>query len=341
MTGVEKSKSTLPGKTAVHDPGEETVMQRFVREHPARILIKLALAIFVSEMLVMIVLSFLPPFSMMMEALVDSALLILLLSPMLYLSLFRPLMSDISERKQAQRELTRQAQKLKISNAELEQFAYVASHDLQEPLRMVSSYLQLLEHRYNDKLDADANDFIQFATDGAGRMQKLISDLLTYSRSGTHEKAFESVSCEDVLDQALANLQVAIEEENAVITHGPLPIVAADEVQLPQLFQNLIGNGIKFHGAEPPRIHVSAEQNESRWIFAVCDNGIGIDPEHREDIFQIFQRLHSREEYSGTGIGLATCKKIVQNHGGQIWVEAELNRGSEFYFTIPKITLNN
>ena len=290
-------------------------------------------------MLVMIVLSFLPSFPLMIEALVDSVLLILLLSPMLYFSLFRPLTSDIVERKHAQRELAKQAEELKISNAELEQFAYVASHDLQEPLRMVSSYLQLLEHRYSGKLDDDANDFIQFAIDGASRMQRLTSDLLTYSRVGTHQREFGPVSCEDVLDQALSNLQVAVEEESAVITRAPLPVVMADDGQLPQLFQNLIGNGIKFHGDEPPRIHVSAEQNENEWVFSVRDNGIGIDPERREDIFQIFQRLHTQEEYSGTGIGLATCKKIVEHHGGRIWVEAELNKGAGFYFTIPKTDL--
>ncbi len=339
MTGSETSDSMLPIRMAVHGSEKRAVMQWLPHEHPARILIKLALAIFVSEMLVMIALSFLPSFSVIVEALVDSALLILLLSPMLYFSLFRPLTSDIAERRRTQRELARQAEELKISNAELEQFAYVASHDLQEPLRMVSSYLQLLEHRYSGKLDNEANDFIQFAIDGATRMQRLTSDLLTYSRVGTHQREFGPVCCEDVLDQVLSNLQVAVEEESAVIIRDPLPVVVANGGQLPQLFQNLIGNGLKFHGDEPPRIYISAEENANEWVFSVRDDGIGIDPEHREDIFQIFQRLHSREQYPGTGIGLATCKKIVQNHGGRIWVEAGFDKGANFYFTIPKTDL--
>lgn len=203
---------------------------------------------------------------------------------------------------------------------------------------MVSSYVQLLERRYKGKLDDDADDFIAFAVDGANRMQKMINDLLAYSRVGTRGKPFELTNCEDVLDRVLDNLQVAIEESGATITREPLPTVMADDLQLGQLFQNLISNAVKFRGEEPPRVHISVEQNDNEWMFSVCDNGIGIDPEHAERIFAIFQRLYNRGEYPGTGIGLAICKKIVQRHGGRIWVESEPKEGSTFYFTIPEST---
>ena len=223
---------------------------------------------------------------------------------------------------------------LERSNKELEQFAYIASHDLQEPLRMVSSYVQLLSRRYKGKLDSDADDFIFYAVDGATRMQAMIQSLLTYSRVGSKGKPFEQVDCETVLDQALSNLAIIIEENKALVSHDPIPTVMADDLQLVQLFQNLIGNAIKYNDKDSPQIHVSAEQKDDEWVFSVADNGIGIDPDYRDQIFQIFSRLHAKE-YSGTGIGLAVCKKIVERHGGRIWVESEAGEGSTFYFTIP------
>ena len=234
---------------------------------------------------------------------------------------------DITERKRAEEALAR-------SNKELEQMAYVASHDLQEPLRMVTSYVQLLARRYKGKLDGEADEFIGFAVDGATRMQQLINDLLTYSRVGTKGREFEPIDCEIILGQAFENLQIAIEEKKAIVTHDPLPTILADNVQLGQLFQNLIGNAIKFQGPEPPHVHVSASRNENGWIFSVRDNGIGIAPEYAERIFVIFQRLHTREKYPGTGIGLAVCKKIVERHGGRIWVESQPGKGATFYFTL-------
>jgi PAS domain S-box-containing protein len=249
---------------------------------------------------------------------------------------------DITERKRAQEVLARQAQELARSNAELEQFAYIASHDLQEPLRMITSYLQLLERRYDNKLDADADEFIGYAVDGANRLQRLISDLLAYSRVNTRGKPFELVDCVVVMQHVLLNLKVAIEESGAVITHDTLPQVMGDARQLVQLFQNLIGNAIKFRADQPPQVHIGVQQQENHsrggaacWVFSVQDNGIGIEPRYFDRIFLIFQRLHNREEYPGTGIGLAICKKIVERHGGQIWVESELGKGSTFRFTIP------
>ena len=242
---------------------------------------------------------------------------------------------DITDLKRAEDELKKIAEKLTRSNTELEQFAYVASHDLQEPLRMVASYVQLLARRYKGRLDAEADDFIEYAVDGANRMQRLINDLLAYSRVSTRGRDFKPTNCETVFDQVLDNLQMAVEESNAIVTHDPLPTVMADDVQLVQLFQNLISNAIKFHGEQPSRVHVSTEQKENEWIFSVRDNGIGIEPEYFDRIFIIFQRLHSKREYSGTGIGLSICKKIVERHGGGIWVESQFGKGATFYFTIP------
>ena len=245
------------------------------------------------------------------------------------------LQKEVSERRRIEEALKEKTEELARSNQDLEQFAYVASHDLQEPLRMVTSYVQLLAQRYKDKLDSDADEFIGFAVDGAIRMWKLINDLLIYSRVGTRAKELEPTDCETVLHQSLNDLKVAIEEKGAVVTHDPLPTVMGDHPQLGQLFQNLIGNAIKFRGNEPPRVHVSASRNDSGWTFSVRDNGIGIAPEYAERIFIIFQQLHGWKEYAGTGIGLAICKKIVERHGGRIWVESEVGKGTTFYFTLP------
>jgi PAS domain S-box-containing protein len=252
------------------------------------------------------------------------------------------LITDVTEQKRAMDEIKRAniklkkyAMELKRSNQELEQFAYVASHDLQEPLRMVSSFTQLLAKRYRDKLDDDANEFISYTVEGANRMQRLINDLLNYSRIQTRGKPFVETDCEEILGQVRANLQVAIEKSRALMTSDFLPTVMADPTQMMQLFQNLIDNAIKFSGKEPPRVHISAEKRDNEWVFSVSDNGIGIDPRFNERIFVIFQRLHEREKYPGTGIGLALCMRIVDRHGGRIWVESEPGKGSTFYFTIP------
>jgi signal transduction histidine kinase len=225
---------------------------------------------------------------------------------------------------------------LSRSNLELEQFAYVASHDLQEPLRKVSSFAQLLAIRYTGKLDAEADDFIAFMVSGVQRMHALIQDLLIYSRLGRKGGSPAPVDCNVVLTDALANLHEAIAGTDAAITSESLPTVLANELQLVQLFQNLIGNAIKFHGAERPQIHIWAKPDGPAWKFSVRDNGIGIDPHFAERIFVIFQRLHTREEYPGTGFGLALCKKIVERHGGRIWVESQLGQGSTFHFTFPR-----
>lgn len=226
------------------------------------------------------------------------------------------------------------------SNAELEQFAYIASHDLQEPLRMVSSYVQLLERRYKGKLDQDADEFIAYASEGAIRMQRLINDLLAYSRVGTRGKAFEEVNLEVILEQAVENLQVAIKEKNATLTRDPLPKAYGDAGQLTQVFQNLIDNAMKFSGDKPPRVHVSATVTGIECVCSVRDNGIGIAPEYMGRLFVLFQRLHTRKEYPGTGLGLAICKRIVERHGGRIWAESAPGDGSVFYFSIPTTQMN-
>jgi len=236
---------------------------------------------------------------------------------------------------QARQDLEKSIAELARSNADLQQFAYVASHDLQEPLRMVASYTQLLAKRYKGKLDEDADEFIAYAVNGANRMQALIQDLLAFSRVDTQGQLFEPTSVETLLGYALDNLKGAIEESGAVVTHDPLPTVMADERQLLHLLQNLLSNAIKFRGPEPPHVHLSAERRDSEWLLSVRDNGIGIDPQYAERIFVIFQRLHTNAEYPGTGIGLALCKKIVERHGGRIWMESQLRQGATFYFTLP------
>ena len=245
------------------------------------------------------------------------------------------ILRDVSERKCAEAMLERQAEELRRSNSELEQFAYVASHDLQEPLRMVASYCQLLSKRYGDVLDADARDFIRYAVDGADRMQVLVNDLLAYSRVGSKEAEITPIACEHVVDQACRNLNKPIEESDTTIICDPLPVIDGDPGQLVQLFQNLIGNAIKYRSEEPPEIRISARVKNEAWEFAISDNGIGVEPEYFERIFIIFQRLHNRAAYSGTGIGLAVCKKIVERHGGRIWVESTPGQGSSFQFTFP------
>lgn len=263
---------------------------------------------------------------------------------------FRQLLREESARKAAEEhietirqqreELRMIAEDLARSNLDLEQFAYVASHDLQEPLRAVSGCVQILKKSYQGQLDNRADELIAHTVDGVGRMQTLIEGLLSYSRVGTRGKTFKPCDCNAVLNQALSNLVTSIKETEAVVTHDPLPVVDADPAQLTQLFQNLVGNAIKFRGQQPPKIHVTARRDESQWIFSVADNGIGIQPEYFERIFVIFQRLHTRAEYPGTGIGLAICKKIVERHHGCIFVESEPGRGSTFSFTIPDKDVN-
>jgi PAS domain S-box-containing protein len=221
------------------------------------------------------------------------------------------------------------------SNSELANFAYIASHDLREPLRMITSFLQLLERRYKDQLDQDANDFINYAVDGAKRLNEMIIDLLEYSKLTNNELNCTQVNLEKVLDNALINLVIPTEENNAIITHDQLPIVRGDDRLLTMLFQNLIGNALKYHGRKQPKIHISSKKEKNQYVINIKDNGIGIKQEHLKRIFTIFQRLHGQDEYPGTGIGLAISKKIVHQHGGEIWVESELEKGTTFYFTIP------
>jgi signal transduction histidine kinase len=247
-------------------------------------------------------------------------------------------------RRQAEEDLARKVEELARSNAELEQFAYIASHDLQEPLRMVAAYTQLLGERYRGKLDENADKFIGYACEGAARMQTLIQDLLAFSRVGRNGARCIQVDCDSLMKEVLLTLGPAIAESGPVVAHGPLPAVWADRSQLAQVFQNLIANAIKFRGKEAPEISVTAEKSNAsksndatldQWVFSVSDNGIGLAPEYAENIFVVFQRLHTRTEYPGNGIGLAICKKIIEHYGGKIWVEAQLGHGSTFKFTLP------
>lgn len=241
---------------------------------------------------------------------------------------------EIEERKRMELEIKNYSHILELSNKELESFAYVASHDLQEPLRAISSFLQLVEKRYKDKLDDKGKDFIHRAVNGAQRMQEMINDLLTYSRITTRGKSFEPHSLEKILDRVLTNMSPTIELKNAVITRDPLPGLPCDESQVHRLFQNLISNAIKFCSQPQPIIHISAREQKNHWLLSVKDNGIGIDPLHQETIFKIFQRPHGKSKYPGTGIGLAICQKIVERHEGKIWVESKPGKGSTFFFTL-------
>jgi PAS domain S-box-containing protein len=243
---------------------------------------------------------------------------------------------DINEHQKAEEKVIKTLDELNRSNKELEHFAYVVSHDLQEPLRSVSNFLQLLSRRYKGKIDPKSAEYIDIAVHGANRMQTMINDLLTYSRITTHGKKFSYTDCQAVLDDTLRDLNATIEENDAIVTNDPLPTVFADNSQMKHLFQNLIVNGIKFHGEKQPKIHISVVEEDKDWLFIVQDNGIGIDSKYAESIFDVFKRLHTRKEYSGTGIGLSICRKIVNRHGGEIWIESNLGEGSKFYFTIPK-----
>lgn len=251
-------------------------------------------------------------------------------------TVFHAIMRDVTEIRQAGERLKLALEEVSRSNRELEQFAYVASHDLQEPLRMVGSYVQLLARRYKGRLDSDADDFIAYAVDGAARMQAMINDLLNYSRIGRQGELFVKVDFTKALEAALANLKAVIDENSAELTCDPLPVLLADPLQITQLFQNLISNAIRYRSKTIPKIHISAVQEPGQWLFSVKDNGIGLDPQYKERIFMIFQRLHGREDYPGTGIGLAICKKIVERHGGNIWVESVPGQGAVFFFTITE-----
>lgn len=247
------------------------------------------------------------------------------------------LASEVAERRRAESELAQRAQDLARSNAELEQFAYVASHDLQEPLRMVTSFTQLLVNRYRDKLGPDAVEFVDYIIDGSKRMRELINDLLEYSRVETRGRPLVPTDCSTVFAAACDNLRASIDESGADVTADSLPIVMGDATQLVQLFQNLIGNAIKYRSERPVQVHVEAKRHNGQWLFVVRDNGIGVEPQYSERIFVIFQRLHNRTEYPGTGIGLAICKKIVERHGGRIWLESQVGQGSAFHFLLEAI----
>jgi light-regulated signal transduction histidine kinase (bacteriophytochrome) len=245
------------------------------------------------------------------------------------------LQQEVAERRRAEETLTQHAEALRHSNEELQRFAYVASHDLQEPLRMVTSYVQLLAKRYEGKLGAEAEQFIAYAVEGTQRMKALIDDLLAYARVESRGQSLLLTDSEKLFRQVLSVMQVSITETGAVVTHDPLPTVLADRTQLGLLFQNLLSNALKFRATRPPRVHVSVRPEDSQWLFTVKDNGIGIEPQYTNKIFELFQRLHTRQEYPGTGLGLAICRRIVERHGGRIWVKSELGEGARFSFTLP------
>ncbi len=243
---------------------------------------------------------------------------------------------DYNALKSNELKLKEMIEELKRSNKELKSFAYITSHDLQEPLRTISSYAELLKRRYEGQLDEDADDFIEYMVDGTSRMQQMIKVLLDYSRIGTQGKKFEKFNVEEAFNNALSNLQLRIEESNAEITHDTLPEVMGDLNQICRVFQNLINNGLKFHKKNiPPQIHVSAKKNGTMWIFSIKDNGIGIENQYKNKVFEVFKRLHTMDEYPGSGISLAIVKRIIDRHGGRVWVKSDLGVGSTFYFTIP------
>ncbi len=244
--------------------------------------------------------------------------------------------AEITERKQAEEVLAQKAEELARSNAELEQFAYVASHDLQEPLRKIKSFTELFKMRFKGKIDEKADTYIYYIVEGAARMQGLIKDLLSYSRVSTRAEPFKMTNFDYVLKSAISDCKIAIKESDAEITYDKLPTVAADESQLIRVLQNLIGNAIKFRGEDTPRIHISAEEGHHEWTFSVQDNGIGIETQYYDRIFEIFKRLHGKEEHPGSGIGLSICRRIMERHGGRIWVESEPGKGSTFKFALPK-----
>jgi len=245
------------------------------------------------------------------------------------------IIEDITQRKIVEEAVAKKAAILARSNSDLEQFAYIASHDLQAPLRMVSSFVDLLARKYKGRLDSDADEFISIAVDGANRMKQLLNDLLAFSRIGIKAQPLEPTDVNEAFNHAIGNLAIMIKEYNAVVESGPLPVLMADREQLVQLLQHLLSNAIKFHGLAQPQIKISASHEDGHWVFSVRDNGIGIDPQNFERIFVVFQRVHGKRDYPGTGMGLAICKKIVEFHGGRIWVESEPGKGSTFFFTIP------
>jgi light-regulated signal transduction histidine kinase (bacteriophytochrome) len=254
---------------------------------------------------------------------------------------FVAIKQDITERQRVRAALEQKSEELNRSNRDLEQFAYIASHDLQEPLRAVGGYVKLLQRRFPKNIDAKAVEYIKGAAEGAERMERLISDLLNFSRVGTRGGKFSPASFDDILKEASYNLQARIHSSQAAITHEALPTLTVDATQMMQLFQNLIGNAIKFRSDRPVEIHICARQEPERWVFSVRDNGIGIESQYFERIFQIFQRLHTRKHYPGTGIGLAICKKIVERHGGAIWVGSQPGIETTFFFSLPKTALKN
>ncbi|HSP86494.1 MAG TPA: ATP-binding protein, partial [Ignavibacteriaceae bacterium] len=245
---------------------------------------------------------------------------------------------EICDHEKTEIKLEKLIDKLEISNTELEQFAYVSSHDLKEPLRMITSFLQLLKKKYEDDLDEDANNYINYAVDGAKRLDLMIDDLLEYSRIGSQERELKYLNSEKIVELVLINLKELLKDNNAIVTHDPLPIIYANDQQMVQLFQNLIANAIKYRGKKNPEIHISADKVNNAYIFSVKDNGIGIDQQHLERIFTIFQRLHTLEKHEGSGIGLAISQKILEQHGGKIWAESQLGKGTTIYFTIPENT---